>query len=118
MLFTKAQESKLLKNGAADNAAIAKDGETADFVPVVKLFYPAGAGTWLLTAIDPENPGIAYGLADLGFGSPEIGSIDLDELRGFRGRAGLGIERERYTTLDKPLSVYASEAREAGHITA
>ena len=35
-------------------------------VPAVKWFNPAGPGTWLITDADPEDPGIHFGLADLG----------------------------------------------------
>ena len=48
-LLTKAIEKKLLANGAASLAAILIDGNTPDNVPVVKLFNPCGAATWLLT---------------------------------------------------------------------
>lgn len=48
-----------------------KSGEdTADFSPVVKLFCPWSGATWLLTELDPDDPDIAFGLCDLGMGSP------------------------------------------------
>ena len=43
------------------------DGEI-DFIPICKLFNPCGAATWLLTECDED--GLAFGLCDLGFGTP------------------------------------------------
>ena len=85
-------------------------------VPVVKWFNPAGAATWLLTDSDPEDPDIVFGLADLGFGCPELGSVRLSELQNYTGPFGLGIERDLYFTGRHPISVYAKAAREAGRI--
>ena len=48
-----------------------------DFRPVVKLFTPDGAATWLLTEIDPAYQDIVFGLCDLGMGCPELGSVSL-----------------------------------------
>ena len=85
-LFTEEQRTKLLANGTRRGA---------DHKPVVKLFNPCGAGTWLLSELDPEFPDeCGFGLADLGFGTPELGSIGLLELTEYRGPFGLGIERD------------------------
>ena len=71
-LFTEEQRTKLLANGTRRGP---------DQEPVVKLFNPCGAGTWLLSELDPEYPNeCGFGLADLGFGTPELGSIGLLEL--------------------------------------
>ena len=43
-----------------------------DFKPVVKLFTPDAACTWLLSEADPEDPDIAFGLCDLGMDCPEL----------------------------------------------
>ncbi len=106
-LMTKKQREKLLANGA---------DRGADHVPVVKLFNPCGAGTWLLTELDPEQPSVAFGLADLGFGFPELGSFSLEELSAFRGPFGLGIERDLHFDPHFSLAIYAEAARAAGHI--
>lgn len=116
-LFTKAIREKLLANGR-QQALVRGTKQEEDFTPVCKLFYPAGAATWLLTEIDPDDENIAFGLADLGMGCPEIGSIYLPELTAFRGRFGLGIERDKWFKGEKPLSQYLAEARSVGHITA
>lgn len=65
----------------------------------LKLFNPTGAGSWFITEADLET-GEAYGYADLqlGPGCAEMGYLDLNELRAYKGRFGLGIERdERFT---------------------
>ena len=56
-----------------------KNNETPDedHVPVVKLFSPVGAATWLLTTVDEDDQ--AFGLCDLGMGCPEVGYVDLKE---------------------------------------
>ena len=84
---------------------------------MVKWFNPCGAGTWLLSAPDPEYPDeCGFGLADLGFGTPESGSIGLLELTQYRGPFGLGIERDIHFTAAFSLPIYAEAARAAGHI--
>lgn len=101
----------MLENGCTNWAVSEKDGETIDFKPVVKLFNPCGAATWLLTELDPEEPDIAFGLCDLGMGSPELGSVRISELDDYKGPLGIGIERDIHFDADKTLSEYAEEAR-------
>ena len=55
-------------------------------------------------------------MADLGFGTPELGSIGLLELIECRGPFGLGIERGIHFAAAFSLSIYADAARAAGHI--
>ena len=77
----------------------------------------AGPAPWLLSELDPEYPDeCGFGLADLGFGTPELGSIGLLELTEYRGPFGLGIERDIHFTAAFPLSIYAEAARASGHI--
>ena len=92
------------------------DTET-DHVPVVKLFDPCGAATWLISAIEPDDPDILFGLCDLGLGFPELGSVRLSELEFVRGRLGLGIERDLYFEGKYPLLVYAEAASARDAIT-
>ena len=108
-LLTEEQRTKLLANGTRRGA---------DHKPVVKWFNP-----WRCPApgccrkLDPEYPDeCAFGLADLGFGTPELGSIGLLELTEYRGPFGLGIERDIHFAAHYPLSIYAEAARAAGHI--
>ena len=107
-LLTEELRRKLLDNGAQpDN----------DHPPAVKLFTPDGSGTWLLNELRPDEPDLAFGLCDLGFGEPELGYVRMSELAGVRGGLGLPIERDLYITLpDLPISVYATAARQAGRI--
>ncbi|MGX1100659.1 DUF2958 domain-containing protein [Amorphus sp. MBR-141] len=86
-----------------------------DHVPVVKFFNPIGAGTWLITEMEPDGDTL-FGLADLGFGCPELGSFSLSELRSVRLPFGMGIERDILFEAAFPLSVYAEAARQAGSI--
>lgn len=117
MLLTYELREKLLANGRRQLPLRGTDQEI-DFHPVVKLFNPAGSGTWLLTEIDPESDGIAFGLCDLGLGYPELGSVSLREIAAVRLPYGLTIERDYHFTAGKTLSAYAAEARETGRITA
>jgi hypothetical protein len=78
-LLTSAQRAKLLDNGRRQ-AAVKGTPTEIDFFPVVKLFDPCGAATWLLTEIDPDEETVAWGLCDLGMGFPEFGTVSLTEL--------------------------------------
>lgn len=111
--MTSEQRTLLLANGARSAA-----GEDVDPFPVLKLFTPNGAATWLLTELDPDAPDIAFGLCDLGMGYPELGSVSLSEITAVRGKLGLPIERDLYFEADKPLSAYADESRVHGAIRA
>lgn len=117
-LLTAEIRARLLDNGRRNAERIADDGKTIDFEPVVKLFTPDAACTWLLTEIDPEDHGIAVGLCDLGMGSPELGSVSISELTAVRGKLGLAVERDLWFRADKTLSAYADEARRLGYIKA
>ena len=110
-LITGAQREQLLANGATFDT-----DEAYDQLPVVKLFTPDAAATWLLTHIDPAWPDLAFGLCDLGVGCPEIGSISLSEIAALRGRFGLPVERDRHFVARKPLSAYSEDVRRAGAI--
>lgn len=110
-LFTTDQYRRLTANGE-------KAQEVWDFQPkpVVKLFTPDGAATWLLSDIYPGDTDFAFGLCDLGLGEPELGDVCLSELAALRGRLGLPVERDRHFTPDKSLVEYAEEARRLGRI--
>jgi hypothetical protein len=112
-LFTKDQYRRLVANGE-------KQGEFIDFdpKPVVKLFTPDGAATWLLAMIETTDPNIAFGLCDMGFECPELGSVDLRELSALRGKLGLPIERDRHFKPTQTLSEYADWAMTVGRIQA
>ena len=116
-LLTKPIREKLIANGKAQDEVRGTEDEI-DFKPVVKLFNPCGAGTWLLTELDSEDPDIAFGLCDLGMDCPELGSVRISELESVRGPFGLGIERDLHWSADKTLLEYAREAWTLGRINA
>ncbi len=111
-LITPEQREQLLANGHTTAS-----GRRHDPRPVVKLFMPDGAGTWLLTELDPNDPDRAFGLCDVGLGSPEIGYVSLRELAMLRGRLGLAIERDDTFCPSHPISWYADRARRRGIVT-
>ena len=114
--ITKALTEQLLANGRAQRAAMDNGDDAIDFKPVVKLFTPDAQCTWLLTELGLDD--IAFGLCDLGMGSPELGYVCMRELREFRGPLGLPIERDLHFEADKTISAYADEARTQRRIIA
>jgi len=118
-LLTPQQYAHMLANGTKNAERMADDGNTHDFWPVVKLFNPWGAGTWLLSELDVQDPDIAFGLCDLGMGCPELGSVRLSELESIRLMGGaLGIERDLSFKAEKSLTAYADEARRLEYVKA
>ena len=87
-------------------------------MPVVKLFTPWAACTWLLTDLDPEDPDIASGLCDLGLGEPELGSVRISEIESLRGPLGLRAERDVNFVAKETIGTYAARARIDGRIIA
>ena len=102
----------------------------ANAPPVLKIFSPVGAATWLIHSQEPvEDPDILFGLCDLGMGFPELGSVSLQELQELEVPARLVIngreevtfrmklERDLHFRPQHSLEVYAEAALEAGQIT-
>jgi hypothetical protein len=108
-LLTQRLRARLRAN--ADRA----DGLDRDPVPVVKFFNPCGAATWLATELDADGDTL-FGLADLDFGCPELGSFSLSEIASVRVAFGLGIERDLHFSTVHRLSEWAEAARRAGSI--
>lgn len=108
-LYTKSQFQILIKNGQPEN-------RDKDHFPVIKLFFPASACTWLISELDPENPNLAFGLCDLGMGFPELGYVDLEEILSVKDNLGLGVERDLFFEAKYPLSVYARASSQHGYI--
>lgn len=117
-LLSNEQRAAMLENGRQNAALSARDGDTTDFMPVVKLFTPWTGATWLLTELDPDDPDIAFGLCDVGHGTPELGSVRLSDLDSLIGPGGLRVECDHYFVPDKTLQAYADDARRRGCITA
>ena len=108
-LLTAEDRVRLLVQALSDD----RDGP-----PIVKLFTPDGAATWLISEVDPDDPDRLFGLCDLGLGFPELGYVSLAEISSVRGRLGLPVERDLHFVADKPLSAYAEEACKQGRIVA
>ncbi|MFX4083477.1 DUF2958 domain-containing protein [Sphingobium yanoikuyae] len=83
--------------------------------PIAKFFNPLGAATWLATELY-EDGDTLFGLADLGFGCPEIGVFSLREIERIRLPYGMRIERDEGFHSPHSLSRWASTARRAGSI--
>ena len=111
-LFTQFQHAKLLANGRASQE------KEVDHFPVVKLFTPDANATWLLSEIDPIDTDRAFGLCDLGLGSPELGYVSIAELTALRGTLGLPVERDLQFEPKQTLTAYALEARSVYRIIA
>ena len=106
-LLTVADRVELLVNGL--NSGI-------DHRPVLKLFTPDAAATWLITESDPDDADRLFGLCDLGLNCPELGYVRLTEILSVRGRLGLSVERDMHFVATKTLSSYADAARIAGRV--
>ena len=90
-------------------------GERFDPPPVIKLFNPIGAATWLATELADDGDAL-FGLADLGFGCPELGYFSLSEIERVRLPYGMLIERDIAFESPHPLSVWAAWSRRSGSI--
>jgi hypothetical protein len=106
LLLTQDQRARLIANGKS----------RGDHVPVVKFFNPVGSGTWLFSELE-EDGDILFGLCDLGFGCPEMGSASLAEIAAVSLTFGLSIERDLHFDGSFPLTIYADAARLIGCIT-
>lgn len=116
LLFTKSIRDQLLENGRKQQP-VKGTAKEIDFHPVVKLFFPASAATWLLTELHPDDPDSAFGLCDLGVGFPELGYVSISEIESIQV-GGLKIERDLYFKPTMPLSQYAALAQQHGRIIA
>ena len=87
-LLTKALEKRFAQVGSQENSK--------DPIIIAKYFNPTGAGTWYATEYDPKDR-IFFGYVSIfGDWNDEWGNFSLDELQNYRGRLGLGIERDMY----------------------
>ncbi len=106
LLLTQDQRDRLIANGRS----------RGDHAPVVKFFSPVGAATWLFSELDADGDTL-FGLCDLGFGCPEMGSVSLGEIAAVTLPFGLTIERDLCFEGRFPLTIYADAARVCGSIT-
>lgn len=61
---------------------------------VAKLFDASGSWSWYVMNQDPEDPSYLWGIVQ--GNELEIGSFSLTELESYKGRLGIGIERDLY----------------------
>jgi len=94
---------------------LAATSDAEDKRPLVKLFNPMGAATWLASELG-EDGDTLFGLADLGFGCPELGYFSLGEIEALRLPFGLRIERDLHFATSLSLTEWAAWARKAGSI--
>ena len=113
-LLTPELRAALRANAEASRAADER-GQRFDPPPVVKLFNPVRPATWLATELYADGDTL-FGLADLGFGCPELGVFSLSEIAAVRLPFGLAIERDLTFVSDAPLSRWAELARRHGSI--
>lgn len=92
-------------------------GQVIDPLPVVRLFTPDAHATWLLASLDPADGDTAYGLIDLGIGTPALGTVKLSDLASIVGPRKRPVMRDRYFQAVRPLSEYVGLAQENGSIT-
>lgn len=87
-LMTKELEKRFAEVGSQE--------DVKDPIIVAKYFNPTGAGTWYATEYDPAER-LFFGYASIfGDWNDEWGYFSLDELESYKGRFGLGIERDFY----------------------
>jgi len=102
--------------------AFERQGDTsrksADEIKVIaKWFNPTGVGTWYCYEYDRED-NTMWCFVEMG--DPrfaESGRVSVDELQSFRGRWGLGIERDKLFPIGKyTLSEVRDKIRSGGHL--
>ena len=91
--MTKALEKRFTKVGRQENIK--------DPIIIAKFFNPTGGGTWFASEYNPKDK-IFFGYVSI-FGDhcDEWGYFSLKELEDFKGRFGLGIERDLHFTETK-----------------
>ena len=114
-LITQKDRKQLLKNWTDDQGIRP---------PVVKIFSPVGAATWLIHSMNPQDPDILFGLCDPGSGFPELGYVPLSELDEIRVKVRIGpmtggipLERDKYFRPTHNLLQYAEAAQQNNRIT-
>lgn len=135
-LFTAEAVQKLKANGKKTRARQDANRAEPDHIPVLKIFNPYSAATWLFTEIDPDDEDRLFGLCDLGQGFPELGYASRKELEEIRvnprlrihvansneviagtTKVGLPLERDRFFNTKYPLTVWLEAAQLEGRIT-
>jgi len=109
-IITKEVEQAFAKQGYCGNK------ETKDIKIVLKLFNPCGGETWYL--YEKEDEDIYWGFVNLGDPDmSECGTVSMSELMAFRGRYGLGIERDMsFKPLSMSLEDVMNKIQSGGHV--
>lgn len=107
-LISSELHARLLANG--ERSAREQDH---DPMPVVKLLAPGANAMWLLTELDPDDPDLAYGVCDLGLGTPKLEYVRLSELAALPGQS---VQCDTAFVADRPLSAYLRDAQALGSI--
>jgi hypothetical protein len=89
---------------------VGRQEEVSDPIVIAKFFNPAGAGTWYATEYDPESKEFFGYVFIFGDWNDEWSSFALSELENYRGKFGLGIERDLYFE-EKPVSEVVPKAK-------
>jgi hypothetical protein len=89
-----------------------------DHEPVVKLHSKYGKGIWLLSEMDAANH-IAYGICDLGQGTPELSYVSITQLESIKhARLKVPMVEVDPTFEGKyPMSVYLEAAKANKRVT-
>ena len=95
-LITKAIEKKAQKQYPM--------GSDMNQMVVAKFFDPCGGWTWYLMNQDPNDTNYLWGIVKGIY--IEMGSFSLNELQAYRGRLGIGIERDKFFKPMKAKDVY------------
>jgi hypothetical protein len=77
-------------------AQVGSQANSKDPLVIARFFNPTGAGTWYAIEYDPGTRTFFGYVSIFGDWNDEWGSFSLDELENYRGRFGLGIERDLY----------------------
>lgn len=101
--------ARMLENGARS----ARD-DAHDPFPVLKLHVPNGNAVWLLSELDPDDPDLAYGVCDLGLGTPVLDYARLSDLAALPGQP---VKRDVAFVARQSLSAYLRDAQAAGTTT-
>lgn len=102
ILLSRYLRAALQKNQLARRSADCDRMPAPDPVPLLKLYNPIGPATWLATELDKDGDTL-FGIADLGFGCPELGSFSVSEIASVHLPFGLRIERDAAFVTSHPL---------------
>ena len=104
-LMTKTLERRFAKIGSQENKK--------DPIIVAKFFNPTGAGTWYATEYDSKTRAFFGYVSIFGDWNDEWGYFSLDELQSYKGKFGLGIERDLYFQ-EQPASLVINSIKKGG----